>query len=177
MYIHARAVQGCKFISGSVKIPRKLHYISTQLPVCHRVYFALFATVSNLTLFRYLWMPPLSNQGVRFLHWLTSKTLRCRHPSTTDSTPVPVTRTQPRTDSCLRANRCKPMLRSEGSETAEPQKDKFKCVRPGHPRARTSVAVSDRAQQKDYKRQSGLPKDSDLLTKSNSCNPFAALVK
>jgi hypothetical protein len=99
-------------------------------------------------------MPPLSNQGVRFLHWLTSKTLRCRHPSTTDSTPAPVTRTQPRTESCFKARRCKPMLRSEGSETAEPQKDKFRCVRPGHPRARTSVAVSDKAQQNDWNGQS-----------------------
>lgn len=70
------------------------------------------------------------------------------------------------------------MLRSEGSETAEPQKDKFRCVRPGHPRARTSVAVSDKAQQNDWNGQSAATQEErGLLTKSNSCNPFAALVK
>ena len=41
------------------------------------------------------------------------------------------------------------MLRREESETAEPQKERFRCVRCGQPRARTSVAVSERAQQKD----------------------------
>jgi hypothetical protein len=41
------------------------------------------------------------------------------------------------------------MQRSEVSETAEPQKARLRCVRLGRPRARTSVAVSERAQQKD----------------------------
>ena len=41
--------------------------------------------------------------------------------------------------------RCK-----DGSETAEPQKERLRYVSEGHPRARTSVEVSERAQQKDY---------------------------
>lgn len=45
------------------------------------------------------------------------------------------------------------MQRSEVSETAEPQKARLRCVSEGRPRARTSVAVSERAQQKDYCRQ------------------------
>jgi hypothetical protein len=42
------------------------------------------------------------------------------------------------------------MQRSDVSETAEPQKARLRCVREGRPRARTSVAVSERAQQNDY---------------------------
>jgi hypothetical protein len=42
------------------------------------------------------------------------------------------------------------MQRSEVSETAEPQKARLRWVREVRPSARTSVAVSDRAQQKDY---------------------------
>lgn len=42
------------------------------------------------------------------------------------------------------------MQRSDESETAEPQKARLRCVREGRPRARTSVAVSERAQQKDW---------------------------
>jgi hypothetical protein len=38
------------------------------------------------------------------------------------------------------------------SETAEPQKARLRCWREGQPRARTSVAMSLRAQQKDWKR-------------------------
>ena len=41
------------------------------------------------------------------------------------------------------------MQRKEVSETAEPQKARLRCVSAGRPRARTSVAVSERAQQKD----------------------------
>jgi hypothetical protein len=43
------------------------------------------------------------------------------------------------------------MQRRDVSETAEPQKARLRCVRDGRPRARTSVAVSERAQQKDYR--------------------------
>lgn len=41
------------------------------------------------------------------------------------------------------------MERRDWSETAEPQKERFRCVRAGQPRERTSVEVSERAQQKD----------------------------
>jgi hypothetical protein len=55
------------------------------------------------------------------LHWLTSNSSRSRQPSTTASTPVPVTRTQPRTESCLSSRRWSEMQRRDVSETAEPQ--------------------------------------------------------
>lgn len=42
------------------------------------------------------------------------------------------------------------MLRRDGSEIAEPQNDMFRHVNWEHWRARTSVAVSDNAQQNDY---------------------------
>jgi hypothetical protein len=41
------------------------------------------------------------------------------------------------------------MLRRLESETAEPQKESLRDSRDGQPRERTSVAVSERAQQKD----------------------------
>ena len=41
------------------------------------------------------------------------------------------------------------MERREESETAEPQKDSLSVESCGQPRERTSVAVSERAQQKD----------------------------
>jgi hypothetical protein len=41
------------------------------------------------------------------------------------------------------------MERREESETAEPQKDSLREERWGQPKERTSVAVSERAQQKD----------------------------
>lgn len=116
---------------------------------CHRTSFPFWETVSYRILSPYLLCKPYSSHGVRFLHWLTSKTRSKLHPSTTDSTPVPVTRTHPRTDNSCRSRRCKPIQRREGSETAEPQKDKFRCVSCGQPSANTSVAVSESAQQKD----------------------------
>ena len=39
---------------------------------------------------------------------------------------------------------------SEESETAEPQKESLREASWGQPRERTSVAVSERAQQKDW---------------------------
>jgi len=42
------------------------------------------------------------------------------------------------------------MLRSDESETAEPQNESLREASCGQPRERTSVAVSERAQQKDY---------------------------
>jgi hypothetical protein len=42
------------------------------------------------------------------------------------------------------------MERREESETAEPQKASLRDWSCGQPRERTSVAVSERAQQKDY---------------------------
>jgi hypothetical protein len=41
------------------------------------------------------------------------------------------------------------MQRREVSETADPQKARFRWVRAGRPSASTSVAVSERAQQND----------------------------
>jgi hypothetical protein len=41
------------------------------------------------------------------------------------------------------------MERREESETAEPQKERRRVWRRGQPREMTSVAVSERAQQKD----------------------------
>jgi hypothetical protein len=93
--------------------------------------------------------PPPSSQGVRFRHWLTSKLSKRSHPSTTASTPTPVTLTQPRTLRARNSRRCRPMTRREESETADPQNAKFRCCSEGHPRASTSVAMSLRAQQND----------------------------
>jgi hypothetical protein len=70
------------------------------------------------------------------------------------------------------------MQRREVSETAEPQKARLRCVREGRPRARTSVAVSERAQQKDCVDVSDSSRHRMLwLTKSNSLSPLAALVR
>lgn len=111
------------------------------------------ATVSNLTFLPRCstnLTPSAFSQRSRFLHWLTSNTSRSLHPSTTASTPTPVTLTQPLTLKLRSSRRCRDMQRREVSETAEPQKARLRCVREGRPRARTSVAVSERAQQKDY---------------------------
>jgi hypothetical protein len=94
-------------------------------------------------------LPPFSSQGVRFRHWLTSKLSKRSHPSTTASTPTPVTLTQPRTLRARNSRRCRPITRSDESETADPQKARLRCCSEGHPRARTSVAMSLRAQQND----------------------------
>lgn len=80
------------------------------------------------------------------------------------------------------------MQRREVSDTAEPQKARLRCVREGRPRARTSVAVSERAQQKDYsgsismyvlsaKRLTCTCYNFRRLTRSNSRNPLAAFVR
>lgn len=94
--------------------------------------------------------PPRSSHGTRFLHWLTSKCSSRRQPSETASTPTPVTRTHPRTESRRSSSRCSEMDRRDESDTAEPQKARLRCVSEGQPSARTSVAVSERAQQKDW---------------------------
>lgn len=93
--------------------------------------------------------PPISNHFCKFLHWLTSNISSFVQPSTTASTPTPVTRTQPRTESSRSSRRCRPIERREESETAEPQKERRREVSCGQPRDRTSVAVSERAQQND----------------------------
>lgn len=91
------------------------------------------------------------------------------------------------------------MLRREESLTALPQKERLSRRRCGHPSARTSVAVSERAQQKDYVRslcisprpfhgffgliffffggRGGERDDMLLLTRSRSRRPLAALVR
>jgi len=73
------------------------------------------------------------------------------------------------------------MLRREESETAEPQKESFREESCGQPRERTSVAVSERAQQKDWGCQHSCneieTKKGGELTKSSSLSPLAALVK
>ena len=61
-----------------------------------------------------------------------------------------MTRTQPRTERLRSSSKWRPMLRSEESDTALPQKDRFSFRSCWHPSARTSVAVSERAQQKDF---------------------------
>lgn len=111
------------------------------------------ATVSKTTFLPLLLTlsgPPASIHLCRFLHWLTSKSSRSLQPSTTASTPVPVTRTQPRTERWRSSRRCSEMHRRDVSDTAEPQKARLRWVSIGRPRARTSVAVSDSAQQNDY---------------------------
>lgn len=70
--------------------------------------------------------PPASSQGFKFLHWLTSKRRRSLHDSTMASTPAPVTRTQPRTESSRNSSRCRAIHDSEPSDTAEPQKARFR---------------------------------------------------
>lgn len=70
------------------------------------------------------------------------------------STPWPVTRTQPRTESERSSSRCRPTERREESETAEPQKPRLRVVRSGQPSEMTSVEVSERAQQKDCEKGS-----------------------
>lgn len=138
-----RSCKKCKYISH-------IHCASSymclyRLPARHLP----SVTVSKRTPRPRRAMPPPSSHRVRFLHWLTSKYSSFGQPSTTDSTPAPVTRTQPRTDSSRRSRRCSAIDPSDESETALPQNAMFKCVRFGQPRARTSVAVSDRAQQND----------------------------
>jgi len=124
------------------------HFLTFPLPSLHRPSL----TQMNLTFLPRLFTlstPPASIHRPRFLHWLTSKRSRSLQPSTTASTPVPVTRTQPRTERFRSSRRCRDIQRREVSETAEPQKARLRCVSEGRPRARTSVAVSERAQQKD----------------------------
>lgn len=77
------------------------------------------------------------------------------------------------------------MLLSDESDTALPQKDRFNFRSWGQPRARTSVAVSERAQQNDcrwpisqymyyYETKRNL---SGAFTKSRSRSPLAAFVR
>lgn len=135
----------------------RLHSSPPRIYHCHRLLSPATtstATVSNL-MFRFhvcvhFSTPPLSIHLARFLHWLTSKTSRLWQPSTTASTPTPVTRTHPRTESSRSSSRCRPIALSDESDTADPQNDSFKMDRCGQPSERTSVAVSDKAQQKDY---------------------------
>lgn len=94
-------------------------------------------------------MPPAFSQGTRFLHWLTSRISRFRQPSMTLSTPWPVTLTQPLTERYFNSSRCRPMQRRLESETADPQKARSRWVSCVRPSERTSVAVSESAQQKD----------------------------
>jgi hypothetical protein len=75
------------------------------------------------------------------------------------------------------------MLRSDESETAEPQNDNLSEESCGQPSESTSVAVSERAQQNDYGLVSphftevSSETEKAELTRSNSLNPFAAFVK
>lgn len=107
------------------------------------------ATVLNLTPRPLRATPPFMSQRDRFLHCDTSKSCRSEQPSRMASTPVPVTRTHPRTDRYWSSSRCSEMERSDESDTADPQNARLRCVSDGQPRATTSVAVSESAQQKD----------------------------
>ena len=122
------------------------------------------ATVSNLisrfNTLLHLSTPPASNHLVRFLHWLTSKCSRRVQPSTTASTPTPVTLTQPLTDSSRRSRRWRPIARRDESDTADPQNESLRETRLWQPRERTSVAVSDNAQQNDYSKLANHSKKS-----------------
>ena len=86
----------------------------------------------------------------RFRHWLTSIALSHRQPRTTTSTPTLVTLTHPLTDRNSSFERWFPIDRSDGSDTADPQKARLRRVSCGRPSERTSVDVSERAQQKDW---------------------------
>ena len=132
-----------KFPNQACKRPARF-FLSFSLSLSH---FPP-ATLMNFTR-PHLSIPPPSNHRPKLRHWLTSNFVSRTQPSTMLSTPVPVTRTQPRTDSSCRSSRCRPMERRDWSDTALPQKERFKCVSEGQPRERTSVEVSERAQQKD----------------------------
>jgi len=71
------------------------------------------------------------------------------------------------------------MLRKDESETALPQKERLSFLNCGQPSAKTSVAVSDRAQQKDcgYVREDLKQNFRAGHTKSRSRSPFAAFVR
>ncbi len=71
------------------------------------------------------------------------------------------------------------MLRNDESDTALPQKERLSFLNCGQPSAKTSVAVSERAQQKDYNhvRDFGKKRGKTARTKSRSRSPFAAFVR
>ena len=71
------------------------------------------------------------------------------------------------------------MLRNDESDTALPQKERLSLLNCGQPSAKTSVAVSDKAQQKDcaYIREVGKEHGKAARTKSRSRSPFAAFVR
>lgn len=76
------------------------------------------------------------------------------------------------------------MLLRDESDTALPQKDRFSFRSWGQPRARTSVAVSERAQQNDcawsigqYMQLLCNKNSSGAFTKSRSRSPLAAFVR
>ncbi len=129
---------------------RKTPYRSPPSPLIFSVMKVNSLSPFRLHLLLERCSPPCSSHRPRFLHWLTSKTSRTVQPSTTASTPVPVTRTQPRTDNSRSSSRWRPIDRKDESDTAEPQKANRRCRSCGQPRERTSVAVSERAQQKDW---------------------------
>src|SRR3569833_1454753 len=96
--------------------------------------------------------PPAASQPARFLHWLTSSHSKRPQPSSTFSTPTPVTRTHPRTLRPFRSFRCRAMHPRLASLTALPQNASRSSLSMGRPRATTSVAVSDSAQQNERSR-------------------------
>lgn len=113
----------------------------------------------RLTVVHHLLLPP-----EKFRHWLRSTFSKSSHtlfptpPVPPDvgprdikhsvSTPPFVTRTQPRTLISRNSWRCKLMVRMLLSDTAEPQKARFRRRRCGNDNAMTSTLVSERAQQK-----------------------------
>lgn len=107
------------------KDPQKHHSIPKQGHHPHRILLPP-ATVSNVTLGANRSMLPPASHWFRFLHWDTSNARSLWQPSTMASTPTPVTRTHPRTDSSSSSSKWSPMLRSEESLTALPQNDRLR---------------------------------------------------
>ena len=142
----------------------------------------------RLTEFHHRLLPP-----EKFLHWLRSTffkssqtltpppdvgatvslVLDARDKKQSVSTPVLVTRTQPRTLISPNSPRCKLMVRILLSDTAEPQNARFKLRRCAKDNAITSTLVSDRAQQKLY----DVRKEGNGSTKSSLCKFGAALTR
>jgi hypothetical protein len=91
-----------------------------------------------------------SNHLCKFLHYNTLKTSKTAHPLTIASTPVSVTLMQPLTASSCSSKRRRLISWRLESEMAKPQKLRRREWSCRKPREKTSIAVSERAQQNDY---------------------------
>ncbi|EGS17084.1 uncharacterized protein CTHT_0074130 [Thermochaetoides thermophila DSM 1495] len=89
---------------------------------------------------------PVATQRSSYPHFPTPPCMS--HRPSTFSTPLPVTLTQPLTDSPRSSLRCNATHPKLASLTALPQNAILSSLNCGNPKATTSVAVSDKAQQK-----------------------------